>query len=340
MHGWNDPVNGLRQISKATRADIAQLIADIAAIDASDIAPGESIDWTGLYHAFSDTTAVKLGDLGLAGNTGKDLLLKALAGQSVLAKVDGTTVLTIAAALITAAQAIKAANGSVGTPGVHFAGDVDTGLGLISSKLAMIFGGAAVMDFDGTTIDGKAQNFTTTGKYTSNDGTNPSIFKSGIKPKDSGTGSDTINHFESLGTWVPALSYATPGTSSWTYNASFTNGYYEKIGKWVSATAIITWTAYSLGTGSGLLYMSLPYAAANVANETPVGNYSILDASTITVPTGCAFAAPQVIANSTNAFFAGWSTAGAVLNFDTANAGFALDGTGQMVVTIKYEATS
>lgn len=70
---------------------------------------------------------------------------------------------------------------------------------------------------------------------------------------------NTLDDYEE-GTFTPAYSLTTPGTSSFgTY--SLQTGNYVKCGSLVTVNAIVICGTFSLGTGSGTLQVSIPFAA-------------------------------------------------------------------------------
>lgn len=63
--------------------------------------------------------------------------------------------------------------------------------------------------------------------------------------------------------WTPAFTWATPGTSTWTYSTR--GGYVQTIGGLVMASAYVTGTP-TIGTGAGQLYITgLPFDAINAS---------------------------------------------------------------------------
>lgn len=63
------------------------------------------------------------------------------------------------------------------------------------------------------------------------------------------------------GTFTPAYALGTPGTSSFTYSAA-RYGRFLKMGSWVIATARLITDAFTLGTGSGSVFITgMPYPA-------------------------------------------------------------------------------
>lgn len=243
-------------------------------------------------------------------------------GSSAKLQVNGTDVLAASGSLITASQALKVPNGSVGTPGLHLAGDVDTGIGLISSKLAMIFGGAVRMDNDGTTWDAQGQAITTTANI-STTGSGILVGAGGVKPKGSGTGSDTLSHYESAGTFTPDITYVTPGTFTKT---ATTSGRYVKIGPLIYFDITIAWTAWSVGTASGSLQITgSPYSG--MATGTNMG-LSIASYG-VAFPAGTVAISPYLAPSSTairfNATFA-TGTPGFISLLDASNTTFSAAG--------------
>lgn len=82
-----------------------------------------------------------------------------------------------------------------------------------------------------------------------------------------GMTSELLDDYEE-GTWTPALTYSTPGTSSFTYATR--NGFYTKVGDLVVCTFYIQLSAFDKGTATGALRLrDLPFVAA--ATDTPIG---------------------------------------------------------------------
>lgn len=92
----------------------------------------------------------------------------------------------------------------------------------------------------------------------------------------SGTSSSELFDDYEEGTWSPALSYDTAGTSSFTY--AIQQGYYTKVGRSVTAQFKVQLTNFSKGTASGSLNITgLPYTPVG-SEALPVGSILLYDA--------------------------------------------------------------
>lgn len=277
-------------------------------LSSSDVTAGTRATAAQYNNLRADVAAGKFYDNSGAGTNYAKIIHD---GTNGILNVNGTDVAQMTTALITALKALKVTDGSVGTPGIHFTGDVDTGLGLISSKLALIFGGAVRADNNGTTWDFQGQALTTTSTIAAN---------SGLKPKTSGTGSDAITHYEQSGSFTPALAYDTPAASAFTYNTQV--GRFTRSGNVVHFNLRIILSAYGLGGASGSLNITgLPYTSANVSGSHftfPVF-YSNVD-----IPTGGLSAVGRMINNTTSIQIFSNLATGANLVWDPASLPFAL----------------
>lgn len=95
-------------------------------------------------------------------------------------------------------------------------------------------------------------------------------------------GGNVLSSYTSAGTFTPAFAYATVGSSSWTFSVQ--QGFYEKIGTMVHVHGRITWTAHSVGTGSGALNLTgLPFTSTNTTHKNSV---SVPSVAGITPPAG------------------------------------------------------
>lgn len=75
---------------------------------------------------------------------------------------------------------------------------------------------------------------------------------------------NTLDDYEE-GTWTPALTFATPGDLSVTYN-SFTTGTYTKVGRLVTVNFLIVTSAFTHTTAAGAMSVTgLPFATINVS---------------------------------------------------------------------------
>ena len=82
-------------------------------------------------------------------------------------------------------------------------------------------------------------------------------------PSAAGMTSELLDDYEE-GTWTPDLTYQTPGTLSVSYSLQY--GQYTKIGDLVTCSALVRLSAFTKGTASGQLRISLPFAAGLQAN--------------------------------------------------------------------------
>lgn len=301
---------------KLSASDWNNLLTDLTTGKFFDSA-GAGSNYNQVAHNGTDAT--------LSTNTGHQKV-NAPTGKEVKLQVNGADVVQAAGSLVTLSQALKVPDGSVGTPGLHFNGDTDTGLGLVSSKLALIFGGAVKANNDGTTWDLQSQALTTSGNIsTSSSGVVTGA--GGVKCKASGTGSDTLSTYESAGTFTPVLRYATVGTSTWTFSSQ--TGFYERIGSLVRVHGSVSWTAHTKGTGSGALRLTgFPYTTVNTAGKGSVGPFLSYG---VTPPTGGVHHVLLVAENTNFGIFYSSSMASGTssgLSWDPATAGFAVGAAG------------
>jgi hypothetical protein len=92
----------------------------------------------------------------------------------------------------------------------------------------------------------------------------------------SGTGTSELFDDYEEGTWTPALSYDTAGTSSFTY--AIQQGYYTKVGRLITVHFKVQLTNFSKGTASGSLNITgLPYTPVG-SEALPVGSIVLYDA--------------------------------------------------------------
>jgi hypothetical protein len=73
---------------------------------------------------------------------------------------------------------------------------------------------------------------------------------------------NALSNFQD-GTYIPVLSLSIPGTSSFTHSVQV--GRYIQIGSATLVQAYCALSAYSAGTGSGQLQISLPFTTSNTA---------------------------------------------------------------------------
>lgn len=84
------------------------------------------------------------------------------------------------------------------------------------------------------------------------------------------TNANTLDDYEE-GIWTPSVSFATPGTSSFTYSTQ--NGTYTKIGNLIYVRMDINFTP-TIGTGSGnVLFGTAPFSPANTAAPTGIVSF-------------------------------------------------------------------
>jgi hypothetical protein len=82
--------------------------------------------------------------------------------------------------------------------------------------------------------------------------------------QNASAGANTLDDYEE-GTWVPVLTFATPGDVAVTYSSART-GVYTKIGRVVTVGYVVDCSAFTRSTASGGLQITgLPFPAANVA---------------------------------------------------------------------------
>jgi hypothetical protein len=169
-------------------------------------------------------------------------------------------------------------------PGITGA-DADTGLQFGTNEIELVTGGT-----NRATVESN-------GNLTIEDGNLVVASGHGIDfsatADASGMSNELLDDYEE-GTWVPALNLSVPGTSSFT--ASNNNGgYYVKVGKRVWVTFNLS-GAWSLGTGSGLFFVSgLPFT--NQPNQTSAapgnsayGPILIVYSDGVTLPSGAQLA--------------------------------------------------
>ena len=133
-------------------------------------------------------------------------------------------------------------------------------------------------------------------------------FSGGIQLPTTGGTPTTLNWYEE-GTWTPVMTGSvTAGTG--TYSAQIGN--FTRIGRMVFVQAQLTWSAH---TGSGFMFISLPYTCANLKYSP-----NIIDYQNLTV-TGTALIESQP-GFATAALLTSPTTGGTVtqLPFDTAAA--------------------
>jgi hypothetical protein len=129
------------------------------------------------------------------------------------------------------------------------------------------------------------------------------------------SGQDT---FSATGTYTPTYEGSTtPGVTTYTTQ----QGAWMRLGNVVIATGTVVWSA---ATGTGTAQISLPFTAANVANQ----NYS---GSVRTVNVTFANSTPQVLMTSNTAFF---SLQSPLTN--AASTAVAMEAAGNIVFTIVY----
>ena len=119
------------------------------------------------------------------------------------------------------------------------------------------------------------------------------------------------------GTWTPTLGYATPGTSSWSWNSR--SGLFTCVGGWVSASGSLTGTP-TLGTATGVVQLNLPNGYALAGSSGVVGVTGRLNGTAQTgqymVPSGSTHAAIEnSIAGNSNDWQAGETTTGTQITF-------------------------
>lgn len=91
---------------------------------------------------------------------------------------------------------------------------------------------------------------------------------------------NTLDDYEE-GTWTPAFGLSTPGTSSFgTYTSQ--TGTYVKIGRQVTITFSLSAGTFTLGTGSGLIAINIPFTTASfVYSVCPLQSQSFATANPI-----------------------------------------------------------
>ena len=77
--------------------------------------------------------------------------------------------------------------------------------------------------------------------------------------------SELFNDYEE-GTYEPEISSATSSYTSIGMHSGDTGGVYTKIGRYVYVQGCVRWTSLTIGTASGNLRVSLPFAAASRSN--------------------------------------------------------------------------
>ena len=93
-----------------------------------------------------------------------------------------------------------------------------------------------------------------------------------IQTNASGMTSEVLDSYEE-GTFTPALTFATPGTSSFSYSVQ--TGFYTKVGRMVHYRIEIRLSAFSKGTASGDLRVSgLPFTTADLGNGQFTGSFA------------------------------------------------------------------
>jgi hypothetical protein len=108
--------------------------------------------------------------------------------------------------------------------------------------------------------------------------------------------SQLLNWYEQ-GTWTPSLGRATTGpTVTYTTQA----GFYTRVGRQVTVTAVIAWSANSGGSGAWTV-TGLPFANGNTANM--ISSAATGDYSGVTLPTGTTQLTFETSANSTVLIF-------------------------------------
>ena len=111
--------------------------------------------------------------------------------------------------------------------------------------------------------------------------------------------SELLNDYEE-GTFTPSLTFATPGTSSFSYSVQ--SGWYTKIGRMVHYRLEIRLNAFSKGTASGDLRVSgLPFTAANLGAGQFTGSFAAFFAPLPTTAGHFPFFGARL--NSTEGFF-------------------------------------
>lgn len=122
--------------------------------------------------------------------------------------------------------------------------------------------------------------------------------------------SELLDDYEE-GTFTPSLTFATPGTSSFSYSVQ--SGWYTKIGRMVHYRLELRLTAFSKGTASGDLRISgLPFTSANFGAGQFTGSFGAFYAPLPTSAGHFPFFGARL--NSTEGFFkvlrnnASWDT--------------------------------
>ena len=124
------------------------------------------------------------------------------------------------------------------------------------------------------------------------------------------TDSELLNDYEE-GTFTPSLTFATPGTASFSYSVQ--SGWYIKIGRMVHYRIELRLTAFSKGTASGDLRISgLPFTTVNLGSGQFTGSFAGFNAPLPSTAGHFPFFGARI--NNTEGFFKvvrnnnGWTT--------------------------------
>ena len=245
-----------------------------------------------------------------------DHILNAPTGKSILGKVNNTTVMTVAASLVTFAQKITAAaTGLTGPAAADLIFNAVTGQSILrkindSTKATM----------SATQEDFGALNLVTTGTIGGGAITGTSLASSGSGLITAGGGlvlpssSDTLNYYKT-GSWTPTVTGSTGTTSTYTQQV----GSYVKIGRFCCVWWDLVWTASTAG-GTWETISGLPFTSLNNGTVAYYGNVIF------TANDGGVTANSNIFtgvgSNSTTMYFrevtVGTTGAATVPNFDTA----------------------
>jgi len=143
-------------------------------------------------------------------------------------------------------------------------------------------------------------------------GATPSTSGAGITfpaTQSASTDANTLDDYEE-GTFT---STAIGGTSAGTTTYTVQNGYYTKIGRQVTVTSVVAWSAMT-GTGN-LLIQSLPFTIANLTQHYPVG---VVETDGLNWSGGTSLVAEGQI-NSTNILLLGLVDDGSVVTQQCVN---------------------
>ncbi len=126
----------------------------------------------------------------------------------------------------------------------------------------------------------------------------PRIYTNGGISFDSGT--NLLANY-ATGSWTPELSLSTPGTSSFTYSTQL--GSYTRIGNVVHITGRVVLTNFSIGTGSGVVFIgTFPIAA--VTNST-LGYSLVTTLQNVTYGAGVLWYVGGIASGGSNSAFNG-----------------------------------